>query len=45
MSAAATLMQKMGAEVVECMVIIELADLKGRSKVQSPLFSLIKYGE
>jgi adenine phosphoribosyltransferase len=43
MSAAATLLKNLGAEVIECMVVIELTSLKGRSKISAPTFSLIQY--
>ncbi|ELT87011.1 hypothetical protein CAPTEDRAFT_120164, partial [Capitella teleta] len=43
MKAAAMLLKSLGAEVVECMVVIELTSLKGRDKVPAPLYSMIQY--
>lgn len=43
MKAACELIQKVGANVVECLVVIELTDLKGRDKVTKPCTSLITY--
>lgn len=43
MKAACELIQKVGANVVECLVVIELADLKGRDKLSKPCTSLITY--
>lgn len=40
--AAINLARQLNADVVECMVVIELADLNGRSKLSAPLWSLIK---
>ncbi|XP_076449901.1 adenine phosphoribosyltransferase-like [Babylonia areolata] len=43
MKAAVELMGKVSAEVAECLVVIELTDLKGRDKVDKLLHSLIQY--
>ena len=43
MKAAYELMQAMKAEVVECMVVIELPDLKGRDKIPTNLYSLVQF--
>lgn len=43
MKAACELIQKVGANVVECLVVIELTDLKGRDKLTKPCTSLITY--
>jgi adenine phosphoribosyltransferase len=40
--AAETLIKKAGAEVVESCFIIELQDLEGAKKLQSPVFSILK---
>lgn len=43
-AAVVDLVEKMGAEIVECSFIVELDDLKGREKLGShPVFSLIQY--
>ena len=36
-----TLMSEVDVKVVECMVVIELADLKGREKIKAKTWSLI----
>ena len=44
--AAANLIEKLGGEVVECAVIIELPDLHGREKIENKghkLFSLVEF--
>ena len=41
-AAAVNLIQKVGAEVVEACFIIELEFLKGRDKINAPVFSIIK---
>ena len=44
--ASINLIKKLGGEVVECVVIIELPDLHGREKIESKghkLFSLVKF--
>ncbi|BES88775.1 adenine phosphoribosyltransferase [Nesidiocoris tenuis] len=43
MKAAVDLATSTGANVVECFVILELADLKGRDKIPVPCHSLIVY--
>ncbi|KZC11756.1 Adenine phosphoribosyltransferase [Dufourea novaeangliae] len=43
MAAAVELLQSTGAEVVECLVIIELNGLKGRDKLGVPTHSFIQY--
>jgi adenine phosphoribosyltransferase len=40
--AAVNLIKKVGAEVVETCFIIELEFLKGRDKIDAPVFSIIK---
>lgn len=40
MSAAHKLMKSMGAVILECMVVIELADLNGREKIPGKTFAL-----
>jgi adenine phosphoribosyltransferase len=41
MGAAVNLFKKCGAEVVECLVVMELADLKGREKLDVPTWALV----
>ncbi|KAG7210765.1 hypothetical protein KM043_012259 [Ampulex compressa] len=43
MAAAVQLLKSTGANVVECMVIIELTELKGREKLDVPVHSFIQY--
>ncbi|XP_048765098.1 adenine phosphoribosyltransferase-like [Ostrea edulis] len=43
MKAACDLMEKVGANVIHCLTVIELADLKGRDKLSKPFSSLITY--
>ncbi|KAK7492230.1 hypothetical protein BaRGS_00016527 [Batillaria attramentaria] len=43
MKAAIELMEKLGAVVELCLVVIELDDLKGRNKLNRPFYSLIHY--
>ncbi|NWX23180.1 APT phosphoribosyltransferase, partial [Aegotheles bennettii] len=44
MSAACELMRRLKAEVLECLVVIELKPLKGSEKLQStPFYSLLQY--
>lgn len=43
MSAAVQLLKSVGADVVECLVIIELISLKGRDKVGVPVHSFVQY--
>jgi adenine phosphoribosyltransferase len=42
LKAAVELLQQLKVAVLECVVVIELADLKGRVVVPAPVFSLIK---
>lgn len=41
--AACELMKKQQAEILGCMVVIELKDLKGIDKVKHSVFSLVQY--
>lgn len=43
MTAAVQLLKSVGADVVECLVIIELTSLKGRDKVGVPVHSFVQY--
>ncbi|KAL7294105.1 adenine phosphoribosyltransferase [Trichogramma pretiosum] len=43
MSAAELLLSKVGVNVVECLVVMELKSLNGRSKIKAPVHSLLKY--
>jgi adenine/guanine phosphoribosyltransferase-like PRPP-binding protein len=43
MSAAEKLLKSLGVITVECLVIIELSYLKGRSKLEAPLHSLLQF--
>ncbi|XP_050447173.1 adenine phosphoribosyltransferase [Cataglyphis hispanica] len=43
MAAAVHLIQSAGADVVECLVIMELTSLKGRDKIGVPVYSFVKY--
>ncbi|KAH0546815.1 adenine phosphoribosyltransferase [Cotesia glomerata] len=43
MAASIKLVKAIGAEVVECLVLMELNSLNGRSKLPVPVFSLIQY--
>lgn len=43
LEAACRLIDDCEAEVVECLVIMELTDLKGRNKIKAPVHSLIQY--
>ncbi|KAK6186409.1 hypothetical protein SNE40_008450 [Patella caerulea] len=43
MKAACELIEMAGADVVECYLVIELVDLKGRDKINKPVTSLIQY--
>lgn len=43
MAAAVQLLKSVGADVVECLVIIELTSLKGRDKVEVPVYSFVQY--
>lgn len=43
LSASCELVQLAGGIVVECLVVMELAELKGRDKFQSKVHSFIQY--
>ncbi|XP_011305307.1 adenine phosphoribosyltransferase [Fopius arisanus] len=43
MAAAIELVKSLEGEVVECLIIMELVYLGGRSKLQAPVYSLIEY--
>ncbi|XP_043279791.1 adenine phosphoribosyltransferase [Venturia canescens] len=43
MGAAIELLENCGAEIVECLVVMELSSLKGRHKIGVPVHSLIQY--
>merc|ERR1711936_1142401 len=43
MKAAADLMDKLGADTVGCLVVVELAGLQGRGRIGKPLTSLLQY--
>ncbi|XP_029156001.1 adenine phosphoribosyltransferase [Nylanderia fulva] len=43
MAAAVELVKSAGADVVECLVIMELTSLKGRDKLGVPVYSFINY--
>ncbi|XP_075215683.1 adenine phosphoribosyltransferase [Lycorma delicatula] len=43
LSASCKLLSELGAEIVQCLVVIELNDLKGRSKVPVPVKSLVQF--
>jgi adenine phosphoribosyltransferase len=43
MKAACDLMEKVGANVIECLTVIELKDLKGRNKLSKPFSALLNY--
>ena len=45
LAASIDLLRKVGAEVVGASVLIELADLKGRDKLDVPLNALMTYDE
>lgn len=45
LNAACELVKKSGGIVKECVVILELIKLKGREKVQAPVFSFIQYDD
>lgn len=45
LAASIDLLRKVGAEVVGASVLIELADLKGREKLDVPLNALMTYDE
>lgn len=43
LAASIKLCQKVGAEIVGCVVVIELDFLKGRKNLETPCFSLVNY--
>ena len=43
MNAAEQLVEKIGGIVKECLVVIELVDLKGKEKLKNKFHSLIQY--
>lgn len=43
LGAACSLIEKCGANVLECVVVMELLDLKGRDGIHHPIHSLIQY--
>ncbi|XP_049815121.1 adenine phosphoribosyltransferase [Schistocerca nitens] len=43
LGAACSLIEKCGANVLECIVVIELLDLKGRDGIHQPIHSLIQF--
>jgi len=43
MKAAVELVDKLEGEIVECAFLVELAFLKGRSKLKQPVFSLMEF--
>lgn len=43
MAAAVQLVKSAGADVIECLVIMELISLKGRDKIRVPVYSFIEY--
>ena len=43
LEAACTLLEKVGAEIVECSCIVELPALKGRDKLTYPVWTMIEY--
>jgi len=42
-SASATLIEKLGGQVIECAFVIELPELKGREKLRWPIFKIIDF--
>lgn len=43
MAAAVQLIKSTGADIIECLVIMEVTSLKGRDKIGVPVYSFIKY--
>lgn len=43
LGAACKLLQEGGAEVVECLIVMELMGLKGRDKIPAPIHSLVQF--
>jgi adenine phosphoribosyltransferase len=45
MAAAIQLLKSVGADIIECLVIIELTSLKGRNKLDVPCYSLVQFND
>ena len=43
LQAACKLVQQAGGEVLECVLLVELVELNGKSKVPAPCFSLVQF--
>ena len=43
MDAACQLISGMDGDILECMVVIELVDLKGAAKLKTPFFALVQF--
>eukprot|EP01137_Pigoraptor_chileana_P006542 Opistho-2@51029 len=43
MFAACSLVRKLGGQVIECMVVVELAELNGSQRLDVPTYSMLKY--
>jgi adenine/guanine phosphoribosyltransferase-like PRPP-binding protein len=43
LNAACQLVQQLHARVLECLVVMEIVDLKGRENVKAPVHSLIQF--
>ena len=43
LSAACTLVEKVGGRVIECAVVVELPELKGKDKLKWPLFKMVEF--
>lgn len=43
MGAACQLLKKAGLEISQCLVVMELKDLSGRSKITEPVHAFIQY--
>lgn len=43
LAASCQLISELGCRVVECLVVFEIADLKGREKIAAPVHSLLQY--
>jgi len=43
MKAACELLQKVNADILECLVVLELDELKGRERIPGETFSLISF--
>ena len=42
LQAAVTLLKQAKADILECLVLLELSDLQGKARIDSPVFSLIQ---